>query len=334
MAVYTDSPEYAGTVLPECSVREFAPVLETDSSTAPPLDEFFPGDGVVFKAPGEVGDWNHVLLSEFAPRSNYDQLIQLARASALPDRLACLAGAGHGFHGFKGRSWVAAPGNLHLSVHLAPNRPIDRFEVAFTILAAISVVDAVDTVAELRGEAGVKWVNDVVVDGAKIAGVLAYTQTGNDCVHSAVLGLGVNVNTAPAVEPTPFVPRVACMRDFLPHGGSDTRHGLLKSLLDALSRNYEVLLEDGYRPLLDRYRARCVVLGQDVTVCSEDSDEVPFVVAGGTVVAIGDGLELHMAGQSAPITGGRLILGAEAGKGGGGGAAGALSRPGQNRMVS
>jgi BirA family biotin operon repressor/biotin-[acetyl-CoA-carboxylase] ligase len=214
-----------------------------------------------------------------------------------------------GFHGFKGRSWAALPGNIHLAAHLAPNAPIERFEVAFTILAAISVVDALEEMEDLEGRAEIKWVNDILLGEKKVAGVLAYTQTQDTTVTSAVLGIGINVESRPQIEATPFVPRITSLREHLPEGAPDQQGPVLLSLLKALEVNYRTLLDQGVEPLLERYRDRSKVLGQEVTLCTEVSDRSLQATAEGRVVHIGDNLELFLEDRPAPVTGGRLILG-------------------------
>ena len=71
---------------------------------------------------------------------------------------------------------------------------------------------------------------------------------------------------------------------------------------------HRLLLEEGYHPLLEAYRRRSVVMDRNVTICSEDSDELPMVQATGTVRSLGDGLELFLEGRSEPVRRGRLIL--------------------------
>lgn len=313
MAVYTDSPDYAEALLPEALASELTPTAETGSTTGLVHTLLRPEKGL-HAAPGDVSSWRHLLLTDFAPRSNYDSLIDLARGPGVPDRVASLAGAGTGFHGFKGRTWAAEEGNLHLSVHLTPLRPVERFEVAFTVLAALSMAEALDGVEGLEGEAGVKWVNDVVLDGAKVGGVLAYTQTRGEVVSSAVLGLGLNVESAPTLPPTPFVPRTTRVCDALAaeNGPADLQREVFLALLAAVERNYGTLLEEGYGPLLERYRSRSVVLGREVTICPEDADDISTPLAGGRVVAMGEGLELYVDGQATPLPRGRLVLEEEA----------------------
>jgi len=309
MAVYTDNPQFASALLPEESARELSAATEPDPVIRAVLDRMAPPSQTLYQAPSSLLPWPHLFLSSYSAGSQYDRLIDLAREGEAPHGMVCLAGAGSGFHGFKGRSWQALPGNLHLSVHLCPRMQVDRFQVAFTVLAALSVVDALDRVPGLEAHAGIKWVNDIVLGEGKVAGVLAYTQSQGDRVTSAVLGIGLNVETAPAVEPTPFVPRVTSVRGYAGPGDPDLRRGMFLDLMTALRENYETLLQDGFSALLRRYRARSVVIGQEVTVCSERSDHEIEVLVEGRVTGLGENLELVLEGRSDPVTGGRLAMG-------------------------
>jgi BirA family biotin operon repressor/biotin-[acetyl-CoA-carboxylase] ligase len=253
--------------------------------------------------------WKYLFLVEHAPRSHYDLLIELARrGTALPDGVLCLAGSGDKFHGFKDRPWSACPGNIHLSVYLAPARPIAQYGVGFTILAAVSVVDTLDSIPGLNARAGIKWVNDILIEGAKVGGVVAYTQTANGTVSAAVLGIGLNVETRPLVEPTPFVPRVAALRDFASGPSTITQGQAFDRLIRALDRNYRLLLEGRNYVLLDRYRARSLILGRKVSIRSDEAGFESEIIATGRVRGIGENLELLLEGSSQPVWKGRLVL--------------------------
>jgi biotin-[acetyl-CoA-carboxylase] ligase BirA-like protein len=310
LAIYTDVPDYAGTLLPADAAPRFArsvgaPDVELDGL----LQAFFGTSPQIHSAALHDPLWRQLLVSGYSDGSQYERLIRLGRSGlALPHGLACVARTGSGLQGFRGRSWVASPGNIHLTVHLAPGRAIERFETVFTALAAVSVADAIDEVAGLEGRARIRWVNDVVIDGAKVGGVLAYTQTRGMTVTSVVLGIGVNVEATPVVRPTPFVPAAAALRDF--SGDPAPRLGeVLWSLLRALERNYRRLLADGFQPIVERYRARAAVLGEEVFISFDEPDERPRLLAAGRVSEIGDGLELYLDGWPEPVTRGRLIMG-------------------------
>lgn len=310
MAVYTDGVDYAATLLSEEVAGRLTPIQKATTPVSPLLKRIFGSPSDLWGTEDPASPWAHILIRAFAPRSQYDQLIALAREEhGLPDRVVCLAATGRDFHGFKGRSWATASGNIHLSMHFAPGLPVERFEVAFTILAAVSVAQALEGIAGLGARPRIRWVNDILLDDGKVSGVLAYTQTQDTRVTSVVLGIGINVETTPPVAPTPFVPRAASLREFLPAGAPDAQREVLRALLRALDGNYRALLAEGYRPLLERYRERSMVVGREVTVCSDDSSETVRIIAGGRVVALGDGLELFFDGQPQPISRGRVMLG-------------------------
>jgi BirA family transcriptional regulator, biotin operon repressor / biotin---[acetyl-CoA-carboxylase] ligase len=312
MAIYTDNPTQDGVLLPAELVGTFAPVPKRGGPGTALLHAIYEGATSLHRAPVDVTAWRSILVRDHAPGSQYDTLVQLVRAGAqVPDSVACVARTGSGMHGFRGRPWSAQPGNIHLAAHFAPARAIERFESAFTVLAAVSAAEAVETVPGLAGRARIKWVNDVLIDGCKVGGVLAYTQTRDTVVTSVVLGVGLNVEVTPPVERSPVVPAAGCVRDFAPAADAAGLGHVLSALLDILQRNYALLLDDGPAPLLDAYRARSSVLGETVTIMSDDV-AAAGVVATGRVVAIGDGLELYLEGRAAPVTRGRLVLGTAA----------------------
>ena len=95
--------------------------------------------------------------------------------------------------GRQGRSWVSEPGNLLVSVLFRP----DVNQLPF-----ISIIGGIATARAVRKTTGldprIKWPNDLMVQGRKVAGILAESSIAGDSVWYAVLGIGVNVNLDPA----------------------------------------------------------------------------------------------------------------------------------------
>jgi BirA family biotin operon repressor/biotin-[acetyl-CoA-carboxylase] ligase len=307
MVVYTDSIDFAEQAIPQAHKR-WSPTANPPTDVQNLADHLYEEKGYYESSLKSETNWKYLFLVEFSPRSQYDLLIDLSRDSSLSDGVLCLTGASDKLHGFKNRSWTASPGNTHLSVHLVPAKAMEHFGVGFTILAAVSVVDAIDGLPGLERRAGIKWVNDILIEGAKVCGVLAYTQTMKDVVSSAVLGIGLNVETTPSVDPTPYVPRVAALRDFAPDPSTCTQGAVLEKLVHALDRNYRSYLDGGYKALIDRYRERSLVTGREVTVRSDDPSTESEVIASGRVSGLGENLELFIEGIDEPVSRGRLIL--------------------------
>ena len=315
MVVYTDSISYAEQVVPPAT-KPWSPPADRGTDVHRLSETLYQGNS--FHQSSLESDllWKYLFIVEFASRSQYDVLIELARdGGALPDGVLCLAGDGDNFHGLKNRPWSASPGNIHLSVHLAPARPIEQSAVGFSVLAAVSVVETIDSIAGLNGRAGIKWVNDILIDDSKVCGVLAHTQTMKDTVGAAILGIGLNVETTPSVEPTPFSRRVAALRDFASDPSAGSQGIIFEKLIRALDRNYRSLLNGGYSVLLDRYRERSLVLGRQVAICSDEPGSASEVIATGRVSGLGDNLELFLDGVDKPVRRGRLILEDEKGNG-------------------
>lgn len=255
--------------------------------------------------------WSGLAMVEEADSSQYDALLMATRGpGGLPGPVATVALTGKGFHGNRRRPWVAARGNLHLSCAAPVDLDVALCVPAVPAIPAVAVCDALQACAP-HLDPSIKWVNDVLLDGAKVAGVLAAAQSRGSRMLSLVYGVGLNVAVAPPVEPTLFVPRVTCLHD--EPGGSDLALGvILRALLDALWNRMEELRCEGPAPAIQAYRHYCGDVGRRVRVWSEglqdtsDAESLPAPVAEGTVLRLDDNLALHVEGAPAPLNGGRL----------------------------
>jgi BirA family biotin operon repressor/biotin-[acetyl-CoA-carboxylase] ligase len=126
--------------------------------------------------------------------STSNRLKSLARGGAA-EWTVVLADVQTGGRGREGRTWVSPPGGLYLSVLLRP-----RFEKVGLLPLAAGVA-----VAEAAGELGVrtelKWPNDVLASGRKLAGILSEAASGAAGVEWVALGIGVNVSQDAASLP-------------------------------------------------------------------------------------------------------------------------------------
>jgi BirA family biotin operon repressor/biotin-[acetyl-CoA-carboxylase] ligase len=258
------------------------------------------------------GFWSDWYLASDSSGSQYDVLRRvITRHRDLPGNVVCLALAGGGLHGQQGRPWQAVRGNLHLTLGIRCDLPAARTGVALTMLPAVAVVDALEELitsspsAPRDLELGIKWVNDILITGRKLGGVLTSTRSQTGRLTSCVLGIGLNVLATPQVAPTPFTPEVACLSDYikLPDNGLRV---VLDAVLGAVASRFGELVASGPAALLQAYRTASLVLGREVEIHPEDSTSVP--PRRGRVQAIGPDLSLTLDDRSLPVTTGRLIL--------------------------
>jgi BirA family biotin operon repressor/biotin-[acetyl-CoA-carboxylase] ligase len=133
----------------------------------------------------------------------------LARLRALGGdrgRLWIVADAQTAGRGRHGRGWSSPPGNLYASALVVdPCEPAIAAQIGF-----VAGVAAQRAVADLAVEAKLKWPNDLVVGGAKLAGLLVEGVTPPGRPLAAIVGIGVNVASSPdgLAYPTTSLDRV------------------------------------------------------------------------------------------------------------------------------
>lgn len=308
MKIITDDIEHAGLFCaPDNNWHNYN--NNHDSTISPLLDQIFDNTKLYINNSLNNPGWNYLLIKRSSGCSQYDKVIDLHKQNiALPHGILCIAGEGVKFHGFRERPWAAPKGNIYLTASFAPNCKIDKFGVGFLTLAAVSVIEAIDTIPELKGRAGIKWVNDILIEGAKVCGVLAHTQQEGEAITSAVLGIGLNVLTVPNISPTPFVPKASALIDFINIDRADFLTIIFSSLIRILDYNYSALLKSGYRDLLDKYRKRSIIIGREIQICADLQSAEKQILNAGIVERIGENLELYLADQNKPVNKGRLVL--------------------------
>ncbi|MCC7282026.1 MAG: biotin--[acetyl-CoA-carboxylase] ligase [Acetobacteraceae bacterium] len=182
---------------------------------------------------------------EATPSTNADLVAEALRGA--PEGSALLADTQLAGRGRQGRAWHSPAGNLHLSVIL---RPACAAAAAGQIglVAAIAVADLL---AGLGIAARLKWPNDVLVDGAKIAGILVESALDEAAVAWVVVGIGLNVLSHPADAGQPATSLAAIAgRDRLP-----AVPAIAGALLGDLGRRYDAWRVAGFAGLLPAWRA-------------------------------------------------------------------------------
>lgn len=153
--------------------------------------------------PGLPAGWRWQGFTELP--STQALLIALAEAEE-PERLAIITELQTASRASRGRTWHTARGNLAVSVLLRPSEPA-RNAGQWALLAALALLQALEAFAP-PGRLSLKWPNDLLIDGRKVAGILLDSRAGQDgLLDWVVIGFGANLAEAPDLGSAGTLPR-------------------------------------------------------------------------------------------------------------------------------
>ncbi len=138
--------------------------------------------------------WSVVTLDTVG--STNDEAMARAEAGA-PEGTVIRALRQEAGRGRRGRGWDSPPGNVYSSTILRPPvPPVQAAQLSF--VTALAVADTATPLIGAARRVAIKWPNDVLVDDAKISGILLESAIGEGgLIGHVVIGVGINVASAP-----------------------------------------------------------------------------------------------------------------------------------------
>ncbi len=162
------------------------------------------------------------------------------------------------------RSWVSPRDkNLYLSLILRPQIPPQIIPI-LTYMGAVSTAEAIAKRFPLKVD--LKWPNDILVGGKKLAGLLNEVKAEADRVDFVVLGFGVNLNMGEESFPRELREQAtSVMREL---GRSVSRVEFARCLLESIEAWYETLLRQGPDRIIEKWEAVARIQGRFLEVRS------------------------------------------------------------------
>lgn len=144
---------------------------------------------------------------------------------------------------------------LYCSLLLRPSVPLPSY--ALTCMAAVALCETIESYGI---SCGIKWVNDVYVNGRKAAGILVESAIGSGgVIQYAVVGIGVNLFPPQAGFPESISEKAGAV--FSSEPDETLRKQFLKRLMTRIKVYYDALPEIGF---YDSYRSRLILLGKEI----------------------------------------------------------------------
>lgn len=164
--------------------------------------------------------------------------------------------------GRRGRAWANPAGNFAATYVFKPECP-PNLAALRSFSAANAVFDALSGLVE-AGALALKWPNDVLLSGGKVAGILLESAGGQDRVDWLSIGIGVNL-AEPAPMPDAVFPPVAL-------GTTISPEELLTLVAGEMAAQERVFVTQGFAPIRDRWLARAARLGDVITARTNKSE--------------------------------------------------------------
>jgi BirA family biotin operon repressor/biotin-[acetyl-CoA-carboxylase] ligase len=193
---------------------------------------------------------------------------ELARAGAAEGTVVIAERQTAG-RGRLGRAWHSPGGlNLYCSIVLRPPLPPTAVP-QLALVAGAAVAAAVSETA--ARPAAIKWPNDVLLDGRKVAGILTEMESEVDRVHHVVCGIGVNLNTPARAFPPALREKAGSLLTVT--GRRVARAPFTARLLAAVETRYARWRDAGFAAVRPEWESYSCLTGADVTVAAGDGEQ-------------------------------------------------------------
>jgi BirA family biotin operon repressor/biotin-[acetyl-CoA-carboxylase] ligase len=165
--------------------------------------------------------------------------------------------------GRRGRNWAMPPGNLAASLLIrGALAPVEAARLSF--VAALAAREACLSLAP-AADLTLKWPNDLLADGRKLAGLLLECEAQDDAL-AVVVGFGLNLADAPAGMPFPATSLAAL-------GFPVSAEAAFSALTDAWDRNFDSWRDHGFAEIRRRWLLGAEGIGQPASVIVGDRQE-------------------------------------------------------------
>lgn len=242
--------------------------------------------------------FNTIIINEFSHTSQFDIL---SKESLPNENIICFSDSGKDFHGFKNRKWETISGNFHLSVKISPQIFFPMIYHSFIILSAVIVCDTLEKLTSLNPK--IKWVNDIMIDDAKIAGFITKTNSQNNQLSDAIIGFGVNIASSPELTPDKFVKKAVHINKF---GYDISSSDYFKTFLNSFNTYYHEILHQNYDVIYDLYVQKSNILNK--FICIYDENNLDYLFGSGYVKCIEKDLSIKLKNLATKITKGRIAM--------------------------
>ena len=214
-------------------------------------------DKVKTKIHGIIG--REILFFETVSSTN---TVALELAEKATEGTVVLADSQDKGRGRLGRTWISPSGvNIYMSIILRPQIKAKDGSL-ITIMSAVACAEAIKNVTGVK--ISTKWPNDLMINNKKVGGILTELKTQQQKITSAIVGIGINVNTDVREFPVDMQQKATSLKNEA--GVSYSREPIVAEILNEMDRWYKTLTTLEKEAILQAWKNLTSTLGREVMI--------------------------------------------------------------------
>ncbi len=209
---------------------------------------------------------NLVFFDEIGSTSDYLK----QNAIEFPEGTVVMARSQTSGRGRRGNTWENGENDaVFMSVLLKPNMKFDSI-LRISLVCSLSILQALK---DMELEIGIKWPNDIVINGKKVCGILTECVSSIDLEISLILGIGFNVHNKS------FPKDIEHKATSLELEGVDTDiPTIVAKILKQIENNYYTYLQYGFKYFIEEYKKYCVNINKEVAIINGSEKEYGVII--------------------------------------------------------
>lgn len=168
--------------------------------------------------------------------------------------------------GRRGRTWESPGGScIYMSILLCPDLAPEKAPM-LTLVMACGVAEGIMDCADVKVQ--IKWPNDIIVSGKKLAGILTEMSTQVDYINHVTVGVGINVNVQN------FPEEIQTATSLLSETGTQTKRApVIAAVMKHFEENYKIFMQtEDMSGLMEKYSSLLVNQGREVLILEKDAE--------------------------------------------------------------
>ncbi len=189
--------------------------------------------------------------------STMDEAFRLGNEGCPEGTVICAEAQSKG-RGRLGRVWTSPKSKgLYFSLVLRPCIPLNQL-AQLTLMSAVAMAEAIEDISGLKPS--IKWPNDILWEGLKLAGILTELRAESDQVKFIVVGIGLNVNSSLSQ----LTPGAASLK--VAAGQAFNRNEVFQAILRSLEKGYVKILHREFGGIMEEWKKRSATLNKRVRI--------------------------------------------------------------------